>query len=311
MITVRRYNYKDLNIWNDFVARAKNGLFLFNRNYMDYHKNRFKDHSLLLFENDKLIALLPANELGKSLQSHAGLTFGGILSTIQMTTEKMLEVFGAMNMYAKKQKFRSILYKAVPHIYHQVPAEEDLYALFCNHARLIERDMASVIIMNKQLRFSKGMKNSLTNARKAKLEVKESNKYDEFMEIVKEILAKKYYAVPTHSAKEIKLLARTFPENIRLFTASQRNKLLAGTIIYQNPTVAHTQYMAVTDEGKPLGALSAVINHCLTYSYKNKLYFSFGRSTKKGGLYLNEGLIFNKEAYGARGVVHDTYEIKI
>ena len=41
---------------------SKNGTFLFLRAYMDYHSDRFHDHSLMFHnEKGKLIAVLPAN----------------------------------------------------------------------------------------------------------------------------------------------------------------------------------------------------------------------------------------------------------
>ena len=44
---IERYKSKHFEIWNKFIAKSKNGLFMFNRNFMDYHKDKFKDHSLL------------------------------------------------------------------------------------------------------------------------------------------------------------------------------------------------------------------------------------------------------------------------
>ena len=42
--------------------------------------------------------------------------------------------------------------------------------------------------------------------------------------------------------------------------------------------------------------------------YADRRYFSFGISTEQAGQYLNEGLIAQKEGFGARTVVHDFYE---
>ena len=52
MVTVIRYEDADKDMWNKFNAESKNSLFMFNRNFMDYHKDRFLDHSLMFF-NDK------------------------------------------------------------------------------------------------------------------------------------------------------------------------------------------------------------------------------------------------------------------
>ncbi len=67
-------------LWDNFVSTSKNGVFLFYRDYMEYHSDRFLDHSLLFFKNGKLIGLMPANANKDVLNSHEGLTFGGIIS---------------------------------------------------------------------------------------------------------------------------------------------------------------------------------------------------------------------------------------
>jgi hypothetical protein len=37
------------------------------------------DYSLLIFEEDKLIAVLPANRVSDTVYSHQGLTYGGLV----------------------------------------------------------------------------------------------------------------------------------------------------------------------------------------------------------------------------------------
>ena len=61
MLEVRRYTGEHSDEWNRFVAASKNGTFLFDRNYMDYHADRFSDHSLMIYRNGSVYALLPAN----------------------------------------------------------------------------------------------------------------------------------------------------------------------------------------------------------------------------------------------------------
>ena len=46
--------------WDNFVSAAKNGVFLFYRDYMEYHSDRFQDHSLLFFNDGRLVGLFPA-----------------------------------------------------------------------------------------------------------------------------------------------------------------------------------------------------------------------------------------------------------
>jgi hypothetical protein len=50
--TVRRYTSEDFALWNAFISTAKNATFLFHRDFMEYHSDRFEDYSLLVFEGD-------------------------------------------------------------------------------------------------------------------------------------------------------------------------------------------------------------------------------------------------------------------
>ena len=84
---IKRYNCdKNLEEWNQFVKNSKQGTFLLDRSYMDYHSDRFTDHSLLVYRQGKLYALLPANERDHTLYSHQGLTYAGLLTRLRPKT---------------------------------------------------------------------------------------------------------------------------------------------------------------------------------------------------------------------------------
>ena len=142
MFEIVRYTAEQANEWNQFVATSKNGTFLFDRRYMDYHADRFEDHSLLFYLNSTLYALLPANRQGDTLYSHQGLTYGGLISNEKTTTAHVVQLFRELMAYMKGEGIREMIYKPVPHIYHSIPAEEDLFALYsvCN-AQLLERNV--------------------------------------------------------------------------------------------------------------------------------------------------------------------------
>ena len=311
MIEILHYKSSDKTKWNDFISNSKNGIFLFNRDYMDYHSDRFVDHSLMFYENDKLIAVLPASEEQDVLYSHAGLTFGGIISNVKIKISTVLELFDGLLTYLSKKDFNKIIYKVMPHIYHSIPSEEDLYALFVNKAKLVRRDFSAAIRMKERLRFSKGRKHSIKKAKKMEVTVRISEDFKTFMWIEEFVLKKYHDTKPVHSSAEIKLLAKRFPENIKLFGAYKKETMLAGTIIYESENVAHAQYIASTDEGKEIGASDMIFEYLLNDYYTNKRYFDFGISTEEQGWYLNEGLALNKETFGARGIVYDWYEMNV
>jgi len=300
--------------WDEFVSRAKNGHFLFLRGYMDYHADRFPDASLMFYDDDtRLLALLPATarDEGQTLASHAGLTFGGVVSSDSMKVALMLELFDAMLTHLRAAGFTQLVYKAVPHIYHRGPAEEDLYALFRAGALLSRRDVSSAIDMSARLPFSKGRKYSIKLAERSGVEISESEDFDTFMAIEERVLAERHGVRPVHTAAELSTLARRFPENIKLYTAHRADRMLAGVVVYATDRVAHAQYISANDEGREVGATDLIISALLSDYYAAKKFFDFGISTERAGLYLNEGLAANKQGYGGRAIVYDFYELKI
>jgi hypothetical protein len=298
--------------WDDFVRTAKNGHFLFFRDYMDYHADRFPDASLMFYdERDRLVGLLPATAHDGVLSSHAGLTFGGVICGRSMKVELMLDLFAAMCTWLRERDLREIVYKTVPHIYHELPAEEDLYALFRLGARLTRRDVSATIDRRTRLPFSKGRDWALKQADRHGLDVQQCVDFAAFMVIEDELLRTKYDAQPTHTAAELELLASRFPDNIKLFVARKRGDMLAGVVIYETARVAHAQYIGSTEEGRRLGALDLILRRLIHHYYTATDYFDFGISTEQGGRHLNAGLIENKQSYGARATVYDWYRLDL
>lgn len=298
--------------WNQFVSASKNGTFLFDRRFMDYHSDRFSDHSLMCYREGRLYALLPANEKGDTLVSHGGLTYGGLVTDSRCSAKGVLDTFTAINDYLRRQAIRHVVYKAIPWIYHQLPAEEDLYALtaVC-HARLTIRDISSAIIGTRRLKFTESRRSGLRKALKAGLRICESDDVDAFWHILNDNLTQKYAVRPVHSADELRLLQSRFPENIKLWLVYDGDKPVGGTLLFLTPQVLHTQYISATPYGKQHGALDLLFDHLINNVYAHYPYIDFGKSTVSDSADLNEQLIFQKEGFGARAVCYDTYEYEL
>jgi hypothetical protein len=309
MFEIRRYRKEFEETWNHFVDISKQGTFLFYRNYMDYHEDRFSDYSLLVLHKQRVVALLPANREEHTLWTHAGLTYGGLITSMSVTTANVCDIFTAINEFLKKNGFDKVIYKAIPWIYHRIPAEEDLYALIniCN-ARIIERHISSTIMMENRIKWTESRKSGLRKARHHHIRVEESEDLETFWKILSQNLQEKYHAVPVHSLREIQLLQSRFPQNIKLYLAYQETRPIGGVLIYETPQVVHTQYISASKEGKMLGAIDIIIDYLLNEVYKDWQYFDFGKSSDGDGRALNRNLIFQKEGFGGRGVCYDWYE---
>jgi hypothetical protein len=298
--------------WDEFVLGSKNGTFLFFRDYMDYHSDRFVDHSLLIRdERDRVVALLPANKSGDVLISHGGLTYGGLITDERMSITRILEVFDSMLSYLRQQEYVRLIYKAMPHIYHRVPSEEDSYALFRCGATLYRRDVTTTVTPSEQLRFEKRRERAIRKARAAGVSCGPSCNYERFWQLLEQNLWSAHKLKPVHALTEIRQLHRSFPENVKLFCSFLGDEPVAGTVIYDSRNVAHAQYTATSDLGRSIGALDLLFFELITGVYKDKRYFDFGVSTEDDGCYLNSGLADFKEGFGGRTVTHDFYEIDL
>ena len=310
MFEIRRYTETDKAAWDTFVAQSKNGTFLFFRNYMDYHADRFADHSLMVYYKSSLYALLPANLTGDTLYSHQGLTYGGLLMTDKCKTAEVRDAFIAINDYLRQLGIRRVVYKHIPWIYACLPAEEDLFALsnVC-HASLVSRDVASVVMLDYRLPFSTLRKRGIKKAEKAAVVVKEVQDCIEFWSLLETNLRDRYGAHPVHTLEEITLLKSRFPQHIRLFVASIDGRVIGGTLLYMDAQTAKTQYISANEEGKRVGALDLLFSQLIAQCEKDGIrYFDFGTSNLVASDDLNDSLIFQKEGFGGRAVCYDTYE---
>ena len=310
MIEIRRYTAEKADEWNQFVAMSKNGTFLFYRGYMDYHADRFDDYSLMFYENGKLSALLPANRHNDVLYSHQGLTYGGLITTSENTTAKVCQLFAELNALLRDDGIRHVIYKPVPSVYHQLPAEEDLYALFVTcHAQLLGRDVSSVILPANLIKWKRDRHYAANKARTNGILISQSNDFASFWQILSNNLKQKFGASPVHSLYEIELLHSRFPENICLWVAySKEGELLAGTVLYLCGAVVRSQYISASPDGKRLHAVDGLYDHIIHHAYPDARYIDLGTSNMPHSSDLHDSLIYQKEGFGARAVCFDTYE---
>jgi len=298
-------------LWDTFVTKAKNATFLFYRDFMEYHQDRFEDFSLLVFQNQKLIAILPANKVENQVHSHQGLTYGGLVLGKETKFEMVLNAFKESLKFLNDQQIKLFHLKQIPSIYTVLPSDELQYLMFVLNAKLIRRDTLAVIELNEKLKMSNLRKRGLKQAQKFKLTLKEENKLDGFWnDILIPNLKEKHNTTPVHTLEEIQLLKKRFPKNIRQFNVYKEEKLVAGSTIFDTKNVAHAQYISGNRYENDMGGLD-FLHFCLIEEvFKNKKYFDFGISNENSGKNINKGLQFWKEGFGARTITQDFYEVK-
>ena len=306
-----RYDASMAGKWDEMVKQSRNGTFLHQRGYMDYHSDRFEDCSLVAMRDGKPCALLPTNVDGDTLYSHRGLTYGSwLLPYKHFDATVMIEAMDKAMEWLSAHGIKRLVYKPVPHIYHRYPCEEDLYALFRHHCALTETNISTAIDLTCPLPLDRGNKSGANAARKAGIQVGPSEDWQGFWQLLSSLLDTRYGTRPVHTLDEMLLLHSRFPENIRLYTATLDNELLAGVVMYLSQPVAHCQYIGASPRGKDTKALTLLFDHLIGEHTKMGFrYFDFGISNEDHGRYLNEGLVRQKSRLGGRGIVYNTFEV--
>lgn len=278
---------------------------------MDYHSDRFTDRSLVACDRSgRIVAALPANIGGDTLHSHQGLTYGGwILPKRHFSLMSMLELWDSSLELMRQSGIMRLVYKPVPHIYHTMPAEEDLYALFRSGARLESRLMTSAVDLTSPVEYSKNTIRRLKNENKTAINT--PIHLSSFWSILEHLLSKKYNTHPTHTLEEITKLRERFPDNIILVTVEDGGEILAGALFYRTRGVMHLQYAASTSRGREENVFPKLYRHVMDHLCDGCRYLDFGTSAAPSASGINEGLIQQKYSLGGRAVVCDTYTLKL
>ena len=320
-VEVIRYTSAHEPLWDAFVRASRNGVFLFERQYIDYHSDRFPDHSLLFFDvSHRLVALLPATELTESgervISSHGGLTFGGFVLSPEARSRDVLRIFDAALAYMRHLGFARFVYKAVPDIYHQLPSQEEEYALWLHGFHLEVCNLSTAIDLRCALSLRPD-RNRLRGCRKAQrhgFTIVETTDLNELWPIVEHSLLQRHGVRPVHSLSEMSLLRSRFPSRIRTFVAMRDGKVEGGVVMFESAQVAHSQYAHASDSARSQGVIDYLYTYLIGYYQTHRpaiRYFDFGISNEHRGRYLNPGLVNYKEDFGGRGVCYKVYSLEL
>ena len=332
-MTIIPYSINRKETWDAFVQASKNGTFLLQRNFMDYHSDRFFDCSLLIYDGvspddeykeshmttKDLVAVFPANydEHTKCVYSHQGLTYGGLIVLPEVTQMEVMTIMQEILCYYRDyMQALKVFYKPIPYIYSAIPSDEDLYALFRAGAQLTRRLVSTAInqrntLKMRTLRMRQAKKAVDHGCYLDHISENDEDGLKEFWDLLEDVLMVHHNSKPVHSFQEILRLMRLFPKNIKVYVVRHDDRIVAGTVIFESRQVAHVQYIASGDEGRALGALDLLFKHLINERYKQFEYLDMGTSNENDGKFLNEGLIFQKEGFGGRAVCYDTYEVDL
>jgi len=314
---VRPYSSGDADAWDQLVSESWNGTFLHSRRFLQYHKDRFQDLSLVIEGDDQgLIGVFPAAvdpDDPSRVVSHPGITYGGVVHRGGLLGMRMLGALEGICDYYRSRGMRSLRYKVVPSTYHRCPAADDLYALFRLQADRYRCDLSAAIDLANRPKPAPGRPEQVRRAQRRGVHIEVGPQFlRPFWEILISNLRDRHEAAPVHTLDEIEFLHSMFPENIICVAAIAEGEVVAGDVTFRTDRVDHGQYCSSTPEGRRLNAVPFLVEHCISMATADGLrYFDMGISNEQEGMVLNEGLHKFKAEFGAGGVVHEFYELRL
>ena len=309
MIAIIPYTPDRAEDWNTAVRRSRNGTFLFERGFMDYHADRFEDASLMFERDGRWLAVLPQVRVGDEWHSHGGLTYGGLVLAPEATVLDAIEIYDRIAEQASHSAISCQTVTPVPHIYHAYPADEERYCLARVGAVMVRGKADSVIDLRNPLPARSMRRKGERKAKRSGLSVTriaETAELDRFHEILVYNRQSRHGVDPVHSAAEMMLLQGRFPDNIEHWAVHDTaGSLVAGAWVFLTRSCAHIQYAAYDDAGRDMNATDLLYLHLIEHYRTCKSYLAFGVSDDDRGL--NEGLAWQKASFGARTILHETY----
>ena len=301
--SVKKYQEGDYEKWNAFIAQCKNATFLFHRDFMEYHKDRFEDYSLVVLDGEKWVAILPANVVGNEIFSHQGLSYGSVAIKNDVRIQEYLNIIREIMLHLFHKNIDFINFKLLPKIYNKFLSDELDYVSFLMNAHLYRSDIYMVIDRSQGYKPNRNRKRALKKANELEIEVQEDNNYEGFWaEILVPNLKNRFDVLPVHSLNEIKALSLLFPNQIKLFNAYMNCVLKAGVVVFIMENAVHFQYSSGAEDRDETAALDVLFDFVIG-KFPNKKYISFGSSSEKDGHDLNKGLAYWKESFGANATV--------
>ena len=213
MIEIKKFIIEQLDLWEKIVKDANNGTLFHTRKFLSYHPpGRFVDHSLVIYKKDKPYVLFPAAEReieGKRfLVSHPGTSYGSFLVPEDMSFTDSYEIVESLIKYAKEKKFNGIRLTPPPTIYNSRLSNYIDFSLLQHGFKYLKREISSILFLEDTIeqnlnKFKPSHKQAVRKAIKEGIEVRESDKFDEFYDILQNNLKIRHNVTPTHTLEEL------------------------------------------------------------------------------------------------------------
>jgi hypothetical protein len=308
--------------WDAFVERSRNGTLFHQRRFLAYHsEGRFFDDSLMLYRDDRLLAVYPAAvdaiEGDCWSVSHPGSSYGGPVVLPEASLADITGVVRAIIDHAASIGTVGLRMRLSEQAFRRLPSDEIEFVLWSLGFEPVATELSTTIALADGAEAARGRYRSDTArsvraAARNNVTVDWSEDFPAFWAILEENL-RRHGARPTHTLAEIeRLRALCGPDRIRLALARVAGDVAAGIVVFvANPAVFHAFYIAQDYDHQQSRALSAVVDFLVGWGAETGYrWFNLGISTEARGRVVNWGLFRFKEGFGGSGFNRTTFALR-
>lgn len=305
-LNIQRYSAANKSLWDNFVSTADVHSILFFRDFMEYHSDRFTDYSHMIYKENKLIAVFPANiNDNHDVHSHQGLSYGGVLFKPHTSFNIRLNVYQQLLQFLEINNVETLFTKSIPNCYCNDFSENLIFQWL--KGECVRTDIYSYL---PKASYFNPNRNRMRHLKKViDVEIRATDELAEFWnQVLIPNLEKRFNVRPVHSIAEMERLVSNFKKQIRFYGAYQKGVLRAGVVLFVHRNVVHAQYSA-GDENREDGSLDLLLDFVIR-KYNTDKAFSFGTSSERQGEQINEGLLYWKESFRSNNGIQQFFEIK-
>jgi len=293
---IKKYDESLAKEWDEFVSNSINGTIYHSRKFLNYHKDKFQDESILIYDNE-LVCVVPCCKKDNNYFSHSGATYGGpVFKNFELL--KIKKIIDLIFEYYKNK----IEFRIAGNIYFNVPQNKLFFLL--NQKLKIKLELSWYV--NNFDNWFDNIKNKRNKSYLDKFEknhnitiANNNDDYINFHNILSKNLNEKYKSNPTHSLDEFLIFKNQIEENQSLYLVKKENIILGGVLLVKATNNCwYTFYISKNSDYNSTSNCSILFimkNISLDARKNNVKYLDYGISTEDKGLILNEGLSIFKE----------------
>jgi hypothetical protein len=319
MLEYFQFDSKKISVeeWDNFIDESDNGTIFSKRKFLSYHaKDKFNDKSICIIKDGKLhsvfTAALVERDGKKILSSHPGASYGGYVYKSELNFKEAHDLAEILLEHGKNLKVDKVQLTLAPIIYQTKYSNYIDFALVRNGFEYLKREISSIVQLDfesEQLLngYRAEARTATKKALKKGVEIVETERFDEYYEILKKNLKLRHNVNPAHTLDELKKVKNLFPSKVRLWGAFLNNKMIAGVCNFSvNKNVVLAFYISHDEDYQEYRPVNLLFYEIMKrYQTEGFKFLDFGIFTVI--MEPNWGLARFKENFGARGIFRDTF----